>query len=72
MPCLSLPSALSLLSLTERFGSVTLVLAGDADTVETVDESLRLFRVRDNGRCAKERGRAVGSSLAVSGHRWLC
>ena len=31
------------LSLTERFVSVTLVLAGD--TAETVDESLRLFGV---------------------------
>ena len=45
MPCLSFLPALSLLSLTKIFGSVTLVLAGDADTVETVDESLRLFGV---------------------------
>ena len=40
MPCLRFPPALSL---TERFVSVTLVLAGD--TAETVDESLRLFGV---------------------------
>ena len=43
MPCLRFSSALSLLSLTEGFVSVTLVLAGD--TAKTVDESLRLFGV---------------------------
>jgi len=43
MLCLRFPPALSPLSLTERFVSVTLVLAGD--TAETVDESLRLFGV---------------------------
>ena len=45
MPCLRFPPAVSPLSLTERFVSVTLVLAGDADTAETVDASLRLFGV---------------------------
>ena len=46
MPCLRSPPALSHLSLTERFVSVTLVLAGDVDTAEeTVDELLRLFGV---------------------------
>ena len=45
MPCLRFPPALSPLSLTERFVSVTLVLAGDVDTAETVDELLRLFGV---------------------------
>ena len=44
MPCLRFPPALSRLSLTERFVSVTLVLAGDT-TEETVDELLRLFGV---------------------------
>ena len=44
MPCLRFPPALSPLSLTERFVSVTLVLAGDT-AEETVDELLRLFGV---------------------------
>ena len=46
IPCPSPPCACPLPHhLAKRFVSVTLVLAGDVDTAETVDELLRLFGV---------------------------
>ena len=75
MPCLSFPPAFSLLSLTERFGSVTLVLAGDADTVETVDESLRLFGVCVlfvSCLCFGSRYQSCVARLVTGQFAWFC